>query len=255
MDFRFIFYFTFKKVIKLFRQIREDIRVIFDRDPAAKTLIEVILCYPGLHALIFHRMAHSLYKRNLVLFPRLISQFSRFLTGIEIHPGATIGQGLFIDHGMGVVIGETAEVGDNVTIYQGVTLGGTGKEKGKRHPTIGNNVFIGTGAKILGSIKVGDNVKIGAGSVVTKPVPNDCTVVGVPGRVVVHLGVPLKNLQIQTDLLAQDVREEELPDPVQEMLRCLMDRVNDLERKIEEKESRFDVFEIIQHNEPSKRRV
>lgn len=239
----------------MFHQLRQDIRVIFERDPAAKTIVEVILCYPGLHALISHRMAHYLYKKNLVLLPRLISQISRFFTGIEIHPGAIIGQGLFIDHGMGVVIGETAEVGDNVTLYQGVTLGGTGKEKGKRHPTIGNNVFIGSGAKILGSIKVGDNVKIGAGSVVTKPVPNDSTVVGVPGRVVVHYGVPIKVKLRSNQLPVQDLREEELPDPVQEMLSCLMERVNHLERKLGEKESQFDVFEIIQHNDPSKRGV
>lgn len=239
----------------MFHQIRQDIRVIFDRDPAAKTIVEVVLCYPGLHALISHRMAHYLYKRNWVLFPRLISQVSRFFTGIEIHPGAIIGQGLFIDHGMGVVIGETAEVGDNVTLYQGVTLGGTGKEKGKRHPTIGNNVFIGSGAKILGSIKVGDNVKIGAGSVVTKPVPNDTTVVGVPGSIVVHQGVPIKRELRSDQLPEQASREEELPDPVQEMLHCLMERVNHLERKLGEKESRFDVFEIIQHNDASKRRV
>ena len=240
----------------MFRQIKQDIQVIFDRDPAARTLIEVVLCYPGLHALIFHRMAHYLFKKNLVLLPRWISQLSRFLTGIEIHPGATIGRGLFIDHGMGVVIGETSEVGDNVTIYQGVTLGGTGKEKGKRHPTIGNNVVIGTGAKVLGSIKVGDNVKIGAGSVVTKPVPNDSTVVGVPGKVVVHQGVPVRKLGLRPDSLPKsNLREEELPDPVQEMLRCLMERVNHLERKLGEKESRFDVFEIIQHNDTSKRRV
>lgn len=240
----------------MFHQIRQDIRVIFDRDPAAKTIVEVVLCYPGLHALISHRMAHYLYKKNWVLLPRLISQVSRFFTGIEIHPGATIGQGLFIDHGMGVVIGETAEVGDNVTLYQGVTLGGTGKEKGKRHPTIGNNVFIGSGAKILGSIKVGDNVKIGAGSVVTKPVPNDSTVVGVPGRIVVHQGVPIKKVGLrQNQVREPGLREEELPDPVQEMLGCLMERVNHLERKLEEKESRFDVFEIIQHNDASKRRV
>lgn len=240
----------------MFHQLRQDIRVIFDRDPAAKTMVEVILCYPGLHALISHRMAHYLYKKNMVLLPRLISQVSRFFTGIEIHPGATIGQGLFIDHGMGVVIGETAEVGDNVTLYQGVTLGGTGKEKGKRHPTIGNNVFIGSGAKILGSIKVGDNVKIGAGSVVTKPVPNDSTVVGIPGQVVVHRGVPIKKMELlQNQSSERDLREEELPDPVQEMLRCLMERVNHLERKLGEKESRFDVFEIIQHNDTSKRRV
>jgi serine O-acetyltransferase len=240
----------------MFHQLRQDIRVIFDRDPAAKSIVEVVLCYPGLHALIFHRISHSLYKRNLVILPRLISQFSRFLTGIEIHPGATIGQGLFIDHGMGVVIGETAEVGDNVTIYQGVTLGGTGKEKGKRHPTIGNNVFIGSGAKILGSIKVGDNVKIGAGSVVTKPVPNDSTVVGVPGRVVVHHGIPIRKVGLHPNPLPeQNPREEELPDPIQEMLRCLMERVNHLELKLGEKESRLDVFEIIQHNDTSKRRV
>lgn len=240
----------------MFHQIRQDIRVIIDRDPAAKTIVEVVLCYPGLHALISHRMAHYLYKRNWVLLPRLISQVSRFFTGIEIHPGATIGQGLFIDHGMGVVIGETAEVGDNVTLYQGVTLGGTGKEKGKRHPTIGNNVFIGSGAKILGSIKVGDNVKIGAGSVVTKPVPNDSTVVGVPGRIVVQQGIPIKKVELrQNRVPEQELREEELPDPVQEMLRCLMERVNLLERKLGEKESRLDVFEIIQHNDASKRRV
>jgi serine O-acetyltransferase len=240
----------------MFHQLKQDIRVIFERDPAAKTIIEVVLCYPGLHALISHRMAHYLYKKNLVLLPRLISQISRFFTGIEIHPGATIGQGLFIDHGMGVVIGETAEVGDNVTIYQGVTLGGTGKEKGKRHPTIGNNVFIGSGAKILGSIKVGDNVKIGAGSVVTKSVPSDTTVVGIPGQVVVHRGVPIKKIGLaQYGGYEGDSREEELPDPVQEMLRCLMERVNDLERKLEEKESKLDVFEIIQHNVSAKRRV
>jgi serine O-acetyltransferase len=200
----------------------------------------------------------------MVLLPRLISQFSRFLTGIEIHPGATIGQGLFIDHGMGVVIGETAEVGDNVTIYQGVTLGGTGKEKGKRHPTIGNNVFIGSGAKILGSLKVGDNVKIGAGSVVTKPVPCDCTVVGVPGRIVVRHGVPVEDMKLeqvkdlkleQDESMMQDIREEELPDPVQEMLQCLMERVIDLEKKLGEKENPVDVFEIIQHHDPSKRGI
>jgi serine O-acetyltransferase len=227
-------------------QLRRDIRVIFERDPAAKSIIEVILCYPGFHAVLFHRVAHWLYRHKLVLLPRMISQFSRFLTGIEIHPGAKIGQGFFIDHGSGVVIGETAEVGDNVTLYQGVTLGGTGKEKGKRHPTIGNNVVIGTGAKILGSFKVGDNVKIGAGSVVNKSVPSDTTVVGVPGRIVLHHGVPIKD---------PDLRHDDLPDPVNEMLKCLMQRVEYLEQRLEEKESRCDVFEIIQHNDPPKRRV
>lgn len=222
----------------VFRQVKQDIKVIIDRDPAAKTIAEVILCYPGLHALISHRLAHYLFKKNMVLIPRLISQISRFFTGIEIHPGAKIGQGLFIDHGMGVVIGETAEVGDNVTLYQGVTLGGTGKEKGKRHPTIGNNVFIGSGAKILGSIKVGDNVKIGAGSVVTKPVPSNTTVVGVPGKVVSRHGAPIKELHLVTrSVCNKEIRVEEMPDPVQETIQSLLERVNYLEKKLGEKES------------------
>ncbi|MHB1653565.1 MAG: serine O-acetyltransferase [Desulfitobacteriaceae bacterium] len=230
----------------MFKQLHEDIKVIFERDPAARTVLEVIICYPGFHALLFYRVAHWLYLRKLVLLPRLISQLARFLTGIEIHPGATIGKGFFIDHGTGVVIGETAEIGDDVTIYQGVTLGGTGKEKGKRHPTIGNNVVIGTGAKILGSFKIGDNVKIGAGSVVNKPVPSDTTVVGVPGRVVVHRGVPVRNIDLQHD---------ELPDPVMETLQCLMQRVEYLEKRLKEEEGRYNVFEIIQHNDQAKRRV
>ena len=230
----------------MFRQVRRDIRVIFERDPAAKSIWEVILCYPGLHAVTMHRLAHWLYLRKLVILPRMISQFSRFITGIEIHPGAKIGQGFFIDHGTGVVIGETAEVGNDVTIYQGVTLGGTGKEKGKRHPTIGNNVVIGTGAKILGSFKIGDNVKIGAGSVVNKAVTNDTTVVGVPGRVVIHRGLPVKG---------SDFRHDELPDPVIEMIDCLMHRVEYLEHRLNEKEGRINVTEIIQHHDPSKRRT
>lgn len=230
----------------MFRQIRRDIRVIFERDPAAKSMIEVILCYPGFHALLLHRLAHWLYNKKLVLLPRLISQFSRFITGIEIHPGAKIGQRFFIDHGMGVVIGETTEIGDDVTIYKGVTLGGTGKEKGKRHPTIGNNVVIGTGATVLGSIRVGDNVKIGAGSVVIKPVPSDTTVVGVPGRVVIHRGVSVKGL---------DLQHADLPDPVTEMLQCLMERVEYLERKTLQEESGYDVCQAIQHDDAPKRRV
>ncbi|MEL1135403.1 serine O-acetyltransferase [Desulfitobacterium sp. THU1] len=222
----------------MFRQVKRDIQVIKERDPAAKSIVEIIFCYPGLHALIAHRLAHYLYKKKMVLLPRLISQTSRLFTGIEIHPGAKIGQGLFIDHGMGVVIGETAEVGDNVTIYQGVTLGGTGKEKGKRHPTIGNNVFIGSGAKILGSVKIGDNVKIGAGSVVTKPVPGNTTVVGVPGKVVVQHGVPMKELQLRTkNICNKEIRVEEMPDPDQETLLYLLRRVEMLEKKLAEKES------------------
>lgn len=224
------------KVIEVLGQLKQDIKVIFERDPAAKTILEVILCYPGLHALIAHRIAHYLYKKNLVLLPRLISQITRFFTGIEIHPGAKIGQGLFIDHGMGVVIGETAVVGDNVTIYQGVTLGGTGKEKGKRHPTIGNNVFIGSGAKILGSIKIGDNVKIGAGSVVTKPVPSNTTVVGVPGKVVVRRSSPLEAMPVVTKSVCnKEIRVEEMPDPVQETIQELLRRIEELEKRLEEK--------------------
>jgi serine O-acetyltransferase len=168
----------------MFGTIREQIATIFREDPAARSVLEIVLCYPGFHAVLFHRIAHSLYKGGIPILPRMVSQFSRFLTGIEIHPGAKIGHRFFIDHGMGVVIGETAEIGDDVLIYQGVTLGGTGHERGKRHPTIGNQVVIGTGAKVLGGIFIGDRVKIGAGSVVVKSVPNDSTVVGIPGRIV-----------------------------------------------------------------------
>lgn len=168
----------------MLRKLKQDIQIVFDRDPAAKTIAEVLLCYPGLHAIWFHRISHMLYQSGWVLIARMISNFSRFFTGIEIHPGAKIGEGMFIDHGAGIVIGETAEVGDNVTLYQGVTLGGTGKENGKRHPTIGNNVIVASGAKILGSFKVGDNSKIGAGSVVLKEVPPNSTVVGIPGKIV-----------------------------------------------------------------------
>jgi serine O-acetyltransferase len=168
----------------VFRAVKEQIDTIFREDPAAKSVLEIFLCYPGFQAILLHRFAHRLYKWGLPLIPRVISQFSRFFTGIEIHPGATIGRRFFIDHGSGVVIGETTEIGDDVLLYQGVTLGGTGAEKGKRHPTIGNSVVVGTGAKILGNIRIGDNVKVGAGSVVVHPVPDNSTVVGIPGRVV-----------------------------------------------------------------------
>lgn len=164
--------------------IREQIETIFREDPAARSVLEIVLCYPGFHAVLMHRVAHRLYLAGIPILPRFVSQLSRFLTGIEIHPGATIGHRFFIDHGMGVVIGETAEIGDDVLIYQGVTLGGTGHERGKRHPTIGNKVVIGTGAKVLGGIEIGNRVKIGAGSVVVKSVPDDSTVVGIPGRIV-----------------------------------------------------------------------
>lgn len=168
----------------MLNNLRYDIRNILNNDPAAKSEVEVLLLYPSVHALILYRIAHKLYNKKLFFVARLISQLGRFLTGIEIHPGAKIGRGLFIDHGMGVVIGETAEVGDNVTIYHEVTLGGTGKEKGKRHPTIGDNVIIGSGAKVLGPIYIGNNVKIGANSVVLKDVPSYATAVGIPARII-----------------------------------------------------------------------
>jgi serine O-acetyltransferase len=199
--------------------LQREIKAIFERDPAAKTLLEVLLCYPGLHALIFYRMAHALHRRGLVLLPRLISHLARFLTGIEIHPGAKIGAGVFIDHGMGVVIGETAEIGDNVTLYHGVTLGGTGKEKGKRHPTVGSNVVISAGAKVLGPIVIGDFARIGAGSVVLHNVPSHTTVVGVPGRVVIYDGERVPSV---------DLNHVSLPDPVAEMLHCLQKQIDDL---------------------------
>src|SRR6202162_5566319 len=166
------------------KNLRDEIDATLRRDPAARSRLEVVLCYPGFHAILVHRLAHWLWRRNWILLGRLVSRCGRGLTAIEIHPGARIGRRFFIDHGMGVVIGETAEIGDDVTLYQGVTLGGTGKDSGKRHPTIGNDVVIGTGAKVLGNIRIGDHVKIGAGSVVVRPVPDHSTVVGVPGRVV-----------------------------------------------------------------------
>lgn len=207
----------------VFRTLREDMRVVMERDPAVKSKLEILLCYPGFHAIRLHRIAHALYRRRFFLLARLVSQWSRFLTGIEIHPGAKIGKGLFIDHGAGVVIGETAEIGDNVTIYQGVTLGGTGKEKGKRHPTIGNDVMISTGAKVLGNITVGDRAKIGAGAVVVHSVPPDSTVVGVPGRVVRRAG---KRVGIDLD-------HGDLPDPVAEAIRRLEREIEGLRAEVE----------------------
>ncbi|HAA89235.1 MAG: Serine acetyltransferase, partial [Thermoanaerobacterales bacterium 50_218] len=198
----------------------------------------------GFHAILLHRIAHWFYRKKMFLIARVISQFNRFLTGIEIHPGAKIGEGLFIDHGMGVVIGETTEIGDNVTIYQGVTLGGTGKEKGKRHPTIGNNVVISAGAKVLGSLKVGDNVKIGAGSVVLRDVPPNCTVVGVPGKVVVRDGRKIADAQPD----AIDLQHHLLPDPVGEMILCLQRKIARLENRIEELEAKVDESQSLQHS-------
>jgi serine O-acetyltransferase len=217
----------------MFRHIKEDIRAVLERDPAARNAFEVFLSYPGFHAVVMHRAAHWLYKHRLKLLARFLSQFNRFITGIEIHPAAKIGKGLFIDHGMGVVIGETVEIGENVTIYQGATLGGTGKETGKRHPTIGNNVVISTGAKVLGPFKVGDNSKIGAGAVVLKEVPPNCTVVGIPGRV-----VKKDNKKVREQGGQVDLNLVELHDPVNEAFRRLTFRLLELEKKVEELEGR-----------------
>lgn len=199
-----------------------DFRIIFERDPAARNVLEVLFCYPGLQALLFHRFAHWLYVLGLPFIPRLISHIARFLTGIEIHPGAQIGQGVFIDHGMGVVIGETAIVGDYALIYQGVTLGGTGKESGKRHPTLGENVVVGAGAKVLGNLLIGNNVRIGAGSVVLRDVPSDCTVVGVPGRIVFRSGERVGPLE-----------HGRLPDSEAQAIRALVDRIEALEQQLQ----------------------
>lgn len=219
----------------MFKRLKRDIQAVFERDPAAKGILEVLLCYPGLHAIIMHRVAHFFYRKRMYTIARLISQISRFLTQIEIHPGAKIGAGLFIDHGAGVVIGETAEIGDNVTIYQGVTLGGTGKEKGKRHPTIGNNVVISAGAKILGSFTVGDNSKIGAGSVVLKPVPPNSTVVGVPGKVVTRDGKRVSPASTP-DI---DLRHDLLPDPVAEVINRMRQEIERLEKRVLELEKQI----------------
>ncbi len=208
---------------EMFKRLKEDIETVFERDPAARSVIEVILCYPGLHAIWLHRIAHWLWNHNLKLLARLISHFSRWLTGIEIHPGAKIGRRFFIDHGMGVVIGETAEIGDDVTIYHQVTLGGTSTKKGKRHPTVGNNVVIGAGAKILGPVKIGDNCKIGANSVVIKDVPPNSTVVGIPGKVVKREGIKPTKV---------DLEHGKLPDPVMESLRQMLDIIHDLELEV-----------------------
>lgn len=205
----------------MFDTLREDMAAVLARDPAAKSKLEVLLCYPGLKAVRAHRRAHRAYARGHVLLARIISQRARHRTGIEIHPGAVIGKGFFIDHGDGVVIGETTVIGDNVTIYQGVTLGGTGKETGKRHPTIGSGVTIGAGAKVLGPITVGDNSKVGAGSIVLKDVPPNCTVVGNPGRIV-KKKQPARKDEIDLD-------QVNLPDPMQEKLQALYTRLQHLD--------------------------
>ncbi len=225
----------------MFVRLREDIRSIFDRDPAAHSLAEVLLTYPGLHALIFHRMAHRLWQWRLFLLARLLAAFSRWMTGIEIHPGAVIGRRFFIDHGMGVVIGETTVIGDDCTLYHGVTLGGTRWYQGKRHPTLGNDVVIGAGAKILGPIEVGNGARVGSNAVIVKNVPPETTVVGVPGRVV------RRKEPTVADPLAEKRRQiaakigfdaygtsSDMPDPVAHAINCMLDHIHSMDQKMEQ---------------------
>ncbi len=216
---------------KLIESVKSDIDSVKRRDPAARSTIEILLTYSGLHAIIMYRAAHWFHTRKLYTIARCISQFSRFLTGIEIHPGAKIGKGFFIDHGSGVVIGETTEIGDNCLIYQGVTLGGTGKEKGKRHPTLGNNVMVGSGARVLGPFKVGDNAKIAANAVVLEEVPPNCTAVGVPARIVKRNGKKVTN---------SDLDQVHIPDPVAQELCAHLMRIEKLEKQI----NRLEIAEI-----------
>jgi len=216
---------------RLFSTLKEDIKTVLSKDPAARNALEVIFCYPGLHALWAHRIAHFFWKHGFFFLARFISHISRFLTGIEIHPGAKVGRRFFIDHGMGVVIGETAEIGDDVLMYQGVVLGGVSLEKKKRHPTVGNNVVIGAGAILLGPIKIGDGAKIGAGSVVVKSVPPGATVVGVPGR------IAEKNKKITLDL-----EHGKLPDPVANILKEILRRQEEIEKRLGE----LEIFKLVE---------
>ena len=208
----------------MFDALRRDIRTVRERDPAARSTLEVLLCYPGVHALACHRLAHRLWRAGWCTAARFTSHVGRFMTGIEIHPAARIGPGLFIDHGMGVVIGETAEVGENVTLLQGVTLGGTSLKREKRHPTLGDNVVVGAGAKVIGAFRIGDNSRIGAGSVVVREVPPNCVVVGVPGRVTYKDGQRVDGV---------DLNQTDLPDPVTKALEQLVDRIRTLEAEVE----------------------
>lgn len=221
----------------MLRTLREDIQAVFERDPAARSIAEVIFCYPGLHALWFHRLSHFLWQHRLRFAARFLSHISRFLTGIDIHPGARIGRRFFIDHGAGVVIGETAEIGDDVLIYQGVTLGGTTLKKEKRHPTVGNHVIIGAGSVVLGPITIGDHVKIGSGSVVLKSVPSRATVVGVPGRTVEEPQMPLLDLE-----------HGKLPDPVADAIRVVLKDLAELRSRMKRLEDLSGV--VIPRDEP-----
>ena len=217
--------------ISWLKTLGTDLRIIFERDPAANNWLEVLICYPGVHALTLHRLANWLWHKEVPLLPRLLSHIGRLFTGIEIHPGATIGKGVFIDHGLGVVIGETAIIGDYCLIYQNVTLGGTGKQTGKRHPTLGSNVVVGAGAKVLGNINIGNDVRVGAGSIVLRDVPDDCTVVGVPGRIVSRTGhgCPLEH--------------GTLPDPEANIIRSLLERIENLEQQIQ----KLSLYQPINH--------
>jgi serine O-acetyltransferase len=208
-----------------FQKLKKDFQAALSMDPAATSKAEVILTYSGFHALLFHRFAHWLWKKRIPFLPRALSQLARFLTGIEIHPGAIIGSGLFIDHGMGVVIGETTEIGDHVTLFQGVTLGGTGKQRGKRHPTLGSHVVVGAGAKVLGPIRIGDYVKIGANSVVLQDVPDHSTVVGIPGRI-----VRIKDERVADEALMDHIH---IPDPIADRLIDLQVQIDELKKKME----------------------
>ncbi len=220
----------------MFRLLREQIEAVFKHDPAARSTLEILICYPGVHAILLHRIAHKLYNARLKLIARFISNFSRWLTGIEIHPGAQIGKRFFIDHGMGVVIGETTVIGDDVLLYQGVTLGGTGHEQGKRHPTLGNHVAVGSSATVLGDIRMGDWVKVGAGSVVVRSAPDHSTVVGVPGRIVALNGMKVENEEWEM------LEHGHLPDPVQQALDTLTDRITHLEQELEASKEKPDDF-------------
>jgi len=208
----------------MFVNLKQDLKVVFERDPAVRSVFEIVFCYPGFHAMFFYRIAHALWINKFYFLGRFVSHIGRFLTGIEIHPGAQIGRGFFIDHGMGVVIGETAEIGDNCTLYHGVTLGGTSWAKEKRHPTLGDNVVVGSGAKILGPFQVGDGSKIGSNSVVVKEVPENATVVGVPGRIV-------ESGEKKTGF---DLEHAKLPDPVAKAVDCMMEQIRSLEERVRE---------------------
>lgn len=207
----------------MFTHLKDDLAAVFERDPAVRNVLEIVFCYPGFHAMLFYRISHWFWTKKFYFIGRFISHLGRFFTGIEIHPGARIGRGFFIDHGMGVVIGETAEIGENCTLYHGVTLGGTSWAKEKRHPTLGNNVVVGSGAKILGPFKVGDNSKIGSNSVVVKEVPQGATVVGIPGRVVMSGEKPA----------GFDLEHAKMPDPVANAVKCMMDQIRSLETQVE----------------------